>query len=237
MRQGVSTVFGYPGGAILPAYDAMTQFPIRHMLVRHEQGATHMADGFARATGTGRRRGRDIGPRRDEHGHRHRHRHARLLAHRLHHGTGRQQADWQRRLSGDRHHGRHAAHHEAQLPGDARGRRRADDSRSVSRRGLRPSGSRAHRHHQGRAAELVRVRLGSRRAEVARLPSRPPSGNGGLREGGGADPRGEAAADSGRTRHHPVVARPAGARLRRAHAHADRDDAARPRRHRRPAIR
>jgi len=51
MRQGVGTVFGYPGGAILPAYDAMTQYPIRHVLVRHEQGATHMADGFARATG------------------------------------------------------------------------------------------------------------------------------------------------------------------------------------------
>jgi acetolactate synthase-1/2/3 large subunit len=51
MRQGISTVFGYPGGAILPAYDAMTQYPIRHVLVRHEQGATHMADGFARATG------------------------------------------------------------------------------------------------------------------------------------------------------------------------------------------
>jgi acetolactate synthase I/II/III large subunit len=51
MRQGVSTVFGYPGGAILPAYDAMTQYPIRHVLVRHEQGATHMADGYARASG------------------------------------------------------------------------------------------------------------------------------------------------------------------------------------------
>ena len=51
LRQGVSTVFGYPGGAILPAYDAMPQYPIRHILVRHEQGATHMADGFARATG------------------------------------------------------------------------------------------------------------------------------------------------------------------------------------------
>src|SRR4029079_10153443 len=51
LRQGIHTVFGYPGGAILPAYDAMTQFPIRHVLVRHEQGATHMADGFARATG------------------------------------------------------------------------------------------------------------------------------------------------------------------------------------------
>ena len=51
VRQGVHTVFGYPGGAILPAYDAMTQYPIRHILVRHEQGATHMADGFARASG------------------------------------------------------------------------------------------------------------------------------------------------------------------------------------------
>src|SRR5712671_147713 len=51
VREGVTVVFGYPGGAILPAYDAMRQYPIRHVLVRHEQGATHMADGYARATG------------------------------------------------------------------------------------------------------------------------------------------------------------------------------------------
>jgi acetolactate synthase I/II/III large subunit len=51
VRQGVRTVFGYPGGAILPAYDALLDFPIHHVLVRHEQGAAHMADGFARATG------------------------------------------------------------------------------------------------------------------------------------------------------------------------------------------
>ena len=51
VREGVTDVFGYPGGAILPAYDAMLEFPIRHILVRHEQGATHMADGYARATG------------------------------------------------------------------------------------------------------------------------------------------------------------------------------------------
>ena len=51
VREGVSTVFGYPGGAILPAYDAMLEYPIRHVLVRHEQGATHMADGYARASG------------------------------------------------------------------------------------------------------------------------------------------------------------------------------------------
>src|SRR6187401_3629542 len=48
---GVEVVFGYPGGAIMPAYDAMIQYPIRHVLVRHEQGAAHMADGYARASG------------------------------------------------------------------------------------------------------------------------------------------------------------------------------------------
>src|SRR5476649_508660 len=51
VREGVTDVFGYPGGAILPAYDAMLGYPVRHILVRHEQGATHMADGYARASG------------------------------------------------------------------------------------------------------------------------------------------------------------------------------------------
>jgi acetolactate synthase-1/2/3 large subunit len=51
VREGVTDLFGYPGGAILPVYDAMLKFPLRHILVRHEQGATHMADGYARATG------------------------------------------------------------------------------------------------------------------------------------------------------------------------------------------
>ena len=78
--------------------------------------------------GPGRRRDRDVRPRRDEHGDRHRHRDARLVADRLHHGPGRQQADRQRRVPGDGHHRRHAAGDEAQLPRDARGRRRADRS-------------------------------------------------------------------------------------------------------------
>jgi acetolactate synthase-1/2/3 large subunit len=51
VRQGVEVVFGYSGGAIMPAYDALPGSPIRHILVRHEQGAAHMADGFARASG------------------------------------------------------------------------------------------------------------------------------------------------------------------------------------------
>lgn len=51
LREGVKTVFGYPGGANLPLYDALLDFPIHHVLVRHEQGAAHAADGYARAGG------------------------------------------------------------------------------------------------------------------------------------------------------------------------------------------
>ena len=53
IKEGVQVVFGYPGGAILHTYDALNKYSekIHHVLVRHEQGATHMADGYARASG------------------------------------------------------------------------------------------------------------------------------------------------------------------------------------------
>ncbi len=52
VEQGVDTVFGYPGGATLPIYDELfQQNSIRHILVRHEQGAVHAAEGYARSTG------------------------------------------------------------------------------------------------------------------------------------------------------------------------------------------
>ena len=51
VREGVELVFGYPGGANMPIYDAMLSYPVHHVLVRHEQGAAHMADGYARASG------------------------------------------------------------------------------------------------------------------------------------------------------------------------------------------
>jgi acetolactate synthase I/II/III large subunit len=51
VREGVEVVFGLPGGAIMPVYDVMLNYPIHHVLVRHEQGASHMADGYARASG------------------------------------------------------------------------------------------------------------------------------------------------------------------------------------------
>jgi acetolactate synthase I/II/III large subunit len=52
LRQGVHVLFGYPGGVLLPIYDILDDYPeLRHVLVRHEQGAAHAADGFARASG------------------------------------------------------------------------------------------------------------------------------------------------------------------------------------------
>jgi acetolactate synthase-1/2/3 large subunit len=53
IKEGVDTIFGYPGGAIMPVYDALYDYhaQIKHILVRHEQGAAHAAEGFARATG------------------------------------------------------------------------------------------------------------------------------------------------------------------------------------------
>src|SRR5205085_11075217 len=50
--QGVEHIFGYPGGAVLPIYDEIfQQEKVKHILVRHEQGATHAAEGYARSTG------------------------------------------------------------------------------------------------------------------------------------------------------------------------------------------
>jgi len=52
VKEGVEVIFGFPGGSVLPFYDTLPQYPqLRHILVRHEQGAAHAADGYARATG------------------------------------------------------------------------------------------------------------------------------------------------------------------------------------------
>ena len=53
LHQGIDVVFGLPGGYVLKVYDVMTDYNdrIKHVLVRHEQGAAHMADGYARASG------------------------------------------------------------------------------------------------------------------------------------------------------------------------------------------
>ncbi|MCK4697559.1 MAG: acetolactate synthase large subunit, partial [Dehalococcoidia bacterium] len=52
LKEGVEVMFGFPGGALLPFYDALPEYPrLRHILVRHEQGAAHAADGYARVSG------------------------------------------------------------------------------------------------------------------------------------------------------------------------------------------
>ena len=50
-KEGVEIIFGYPGGVLLPIFDVLYDAPIKFMLTRHEQGAAHAADGYARATG------------------------------------------------------------------------------------------------------------------------------------------------------------------------------------------
>lgn len=50
-QEGVEVVFGFPGGAVLDTYHCLQGYEIRHVLVRHEQGAAHAADGYARASG------------------------------------------------------------------------------------------------------------------------------------------------------------------------------------------
>jgi len=50
-EEGVDTIFGYPGGVVLDIYDELARTDLKHILVRHEQGAVHAADGYARATG------------------------------------------------------------------------------------------------------------------------------------------------------------------------------------------
>ncbi len=49
--EGVECIFGFPGGAVIPIYDVLYDAPVKHILTRHEQGAAHAADGYARATG------------------------------------------------------------------------------------------------------------------------------------------------------------------------------------------
>ena len=111
--EGVREVFGYPGGAILPVYDAMRKFPVRHILVRHEQGAAHMADGYARASGRVGVAIATSGPGATNLVTGHCHCHARLHSDCLHYRPGIEQGSWLGCISGSRHYGHHAARHQA----------------------------------------------------------------------------------------------------------------------------
>ena len=101
-------MFGIPGGAILPTYDALARgTSIRHVLARHEQGAGHMAEGFARASGRVGVALRDLRPGRDEPRDADRRRLDGLDAARLRHRPGALEPDRHRRVPGVRHHRHH----------------------------------------------------------------------------------------------------------------------------------
>ena len=146
------------------------------MLVRHEQGGAHAADGYARVTGRVGVCMGTSGPGRDEPRHRHRDGAARLRADGRDHRQRARRPDRQGRLPGDRHQRHHAADDQAQLPGPRRRRPAAGRRRGVPHRPDRPAGPGPHRHHQGRppAGDARRAPdrgRGHRRA--ARLPPEP----------------------------------------------------------------
>ena len=114
--EGVEYIFGYPGGAVLHIYDEIyAQDDVKHILVRHEQGATHMADGYARATGKPGVVLVTSGAGCDQRGDRHRHRPHGLGSDGGHHRTGPDPCHRQRCLPGGRLRRHHASVREAQL--------------------------------------------------------------------------------------------------------------------------
>jgi acetolactate synthase-1/2/3 large subunit len=156
--QGVEVLFGYPGGAVLPIYDALFHEPrLQHILVRHEQGATHAAEGYARSSGkpgvvlvtSGPGATNAITGIMD----------ALMdsIPHGRHHRPGPHAPDRHRRLPGGRY-GRHdPLVHQAQLPGQRRPRPAADHPRGLQDRHHRPSRPGADRHPQGRPVRQGRI--------------------------------------------------------------------------------
>jgi acetolactate synthase I/II/III large subunit len=94
VREGVEVVFGYPGGANMPIYDAMLNYPVHHVLVRHEQGGAHMADGYARASGKVGVAMATSGPGATNLGDGHLYGDDGFGSRGIHYGTGRRAFDW-----------------------------------------------------------------------------------------------------------------------------------------------
>ena len=120
--EGVDVAFGIPGGAILPTYDAVARgTTVRHVLARHEQGAGHMAQGYARASGKVGVAIATSGPGRHEPRDADRRRVDGLDAARLHHGPGSREPHRHRRVPGDRRDGHHDADRQALVARAGRG--------------------------------------------------------------------------------------------------------------------
>ena len=156
--QGVKHIFGYPGGAVLPIYDALFEDEgITHVLVRHEQGAAHAAEGYARSTGkpgvvlvtSGPGATNAVTGLTD----------ALMDSIPLVVLTGqvRHASDRHRRVPGMRHGRHHAPLHQAQLAGEGRERSVARPARGVPDRHHRPARPGGGRHPQGRAVQEGRL--------------------------------------------------------------------------------
>ena len=149
---GTENIFGIPGGAILPAYDPLFDSKIRHILVRHEQGAGHAAQGYAAATGkvgvcmatSGPGATNLVTPIADAH----------MDSVPMVAITGQVGAELHRhgRLPGGGHPRHHDADHQAQLPGHRPRRDPADHRRGLLHRLHRPSRPGAGRRREVRAA-------------------------------------------------------------------------------------
>ena len=169
---GVDTVFGIPGGAILPAYDPLLDSTkIRHILVRHEQGAGHAAEGYAAASGKVGVCMATSGPGRDQPGHADRRRVHGLGADGRDHRSGGPRRDRHGRLPGGRHLRHHDADHEAQLPGQ-----RPDDIPRDDRRGVPHRLDRPARPGARRRRPRTRCRRGSTSSWPTELSTCPATG-------------------------------------------------------------
>jgi hypothetical protein len=170
--QGVEMVFGYPGGAVLPIYDAIFhQNKLRHILVRHEQGAAHAAEGYARSTGkvgvllvtSGPGATNAITGLTDAL--------MRFDSARLHHRAGADPSHRLRRVPGMRHDRHHPQLHQAQLSRAPRRGPAAHSARGLLHRFARPPRPGRRRHSEGRAIR-ERAPIRSRRTSSTRPISR-----------------------------------------------------------------
>ena len=163
LAEGVDTIFGHPGGAILPINDALYSGRIRHILTRHEQGAVHMAEGYARATGRPGVVLVTLGARRHERGHRTRRCVHGFHAHRRVHRSGAYRRYRQRCLSGSRHCRHDPLVHEAQLPRQGRQGLGPHHQRSLLHCGIRTPWTGAGRYPERRGQRLDQLQLSRRR--------------------------------------------------------------------------
>ena len=167
--EGVDVVFGYPGGVALPIFDALYDSKqIRTILPRHEQGAVHMADGYARVTGRVGVALVTSGPGATNTVTGIANAYMDSIPMVVFTGAGRDAGHRHRRVPGVRHHRHHDPDHQAQLPGQGRRRAARGHQGGVPHRHDRPSRSGAHRRARRRQQGRDRLRV-ARDGEPARL--------------------------------------------------------------------